>query len=480
MTHVHTRRRATAPPLHARGGKMSRRIGFLLHSAPIVALAGILIAAYAAPARAVPAFVRQTNMSCNQCHTAHGGPVPNFTMTGKKFRSTGYRIVDVREPMESGVEGDKGERLRLPLLDYMSFRLQSVLTSVSRDAATGYWSEATTNPTTRLAIFWVGPIGDHLGIWNEWYFHTLGSQDEEWSLDLASWDEFDIRYTFNPKNPRYQIGMGLTNMPVYDLMGFGPFPVFAGPTQSQRGEIQGLAHPNYGTAFVYGWMFDRWIWLAGGNTGDTNVGWDYSNFIWQLGYAALNTNADELWFHLVGRSGTDVMPIVTQNYVKDGGRDWSYRDGVSGITATRPADAGPYLAKDIDQANTIEGEIRWSRQDWGPHSFESVVRVGWSTEDYKDGAKTDLSTVGVDIVYGWKHTYYAMPFFNTMAVYDFTDRLGQKYSIDHTPQYGVNLGFKPTENFLVNLQVLNFQYLHLDKASSDKGVALSFYIDFLL
>jgi len=439
-----------------------------------------MVMAYAAPAAAVPAFTRQTNMSCNQCHTAHGGPVPNFTMTGKKFRSTGYRIVNVRENIESGVEGDKGERLNIPLLDYFTVRLQSELMSVSKNPVTGDWGEVTTNPTTRLGLFWVGPVGDNLGVWNEWYFHTLGSKDQEWSLDLASWDEYDIRYTFNPKNPDYTIGFGLTNQSVYDVLGFGPFPVFAGGRQDQRGEVNGLAHPNFATAFLYGWMYDRWVWLVGGNTGDANVGWDYANGVGELGYAVMNTNANELWLHVVGRSGTDVIPLVTQNYVADGARDWSYRDAVSGISSTRPEGAGPYLSRDIDTSTTIEGEIRWSRQDWGPHSFESVVRAARSTEDYRDGGSTDLSTIGVDVVYGWKHTYYVMPFASSMVTYDFTDHGGTTHSIDTSPQYGVNLGYKPTENFLVNLQVLKFEVLHLDANPDDKGTSVSLYIDYLL
>jgi hypothetical protein len=458
---------------------MKLRIASLAYGFAIVAAVGIVILGSMSPAGAVPAFVRQTNMSCNQCHTAHGGPVPNFTITGKKFRSTGYRIVDVREMMESGERGDLGERLKLPLLDYMSFRLQSELTAVSRNPLTGDWGEVVTNPTTRLAIFWVGPIGDHLGVWNEWYFHTLGSADEEWSLDLASWDEYDIRYTFNPDSPDYPIGLGLTNQPVYDVLGFGPFPVFAGGRMAQRGEIQGLAHPNYGTAFLYGWFVDRWAWLVGGNTGDTNVGWDYANAIGEIAYAVMNTNADELWLHVVARSGTDVMPLVTANYVKDGGRDWSYKDAVGGVADTRP-DSTTYLAMDVEKATTIEGEVRWSRQDWGPHSFESVVRASYNTEDYKDGAKTDLTTVGVDVLYGYKHTYYAMPFFNAKTTWDFTDHAGTKYNIDSSPQYGVNLAFKPTENFLVNLQILTFDVESLEKDAADKGRSVSLYIDFLL
>jgi hypothetical protein len=459
---------------------MRRKIGILARVLPVAALAGVVLIALTAPASAVPAFVRQTNMSCNQCHTAHGGPVPNFTITGKKFRSTGYRMVEVQERLESGVEGDKGERLNLPLLDYFSFRLQSHLADVSKSPVTGEWGEVTTNPTTRLAIFFVGPVGDHFGVWNEWYFHTLGSADEEWSLDLASWDEYDIRYTFNPGSPDYQIGMGLTNQPVYDVLGFGPFPVFAGGREAQRGEIAGLAHPNYGTAFIYGWMYDRWSWLLGGNTGDTNVSWKYANAIGEFGYALANTNANELWLHVVARSGTDVMPLVTDNYVADGGRDWLYKDAVEGIMKTKADTTLPYKAEDIDTATTIEGEIRWSRQDWGPHSFESVLRVAHSEEDYRDGASTDLSTVGVDILYGWKHTYYVMPFWNTKSTYNFTDHLGTKHEIDNSPQYGVNLGYKPTENFLVNLQILKTEVLYVDKAAADEGLAVSLYIDFLI
>jgi hypothetical protein len=459
---------------------MKFKIRSSTHAVPVVALAAVLVMAFFAPARAVPAFMRQTNMSCNQCHTVHGGPIPNFTITGKKFRSTGYRMVDVREKMESGVSGQLGEMLKLPLLPYFSFRLQSTLLDASRNPVTAKWGEISTNPTTRFAFFWVGPIGDHLGVWNEFYFITNGSANHEWGLDLGSWDEWDLKWTFNPKNPKWQVNLGITNMPVSDVMGFGPFPVFAGGNQDQRGEVNGWNHPNYGTVFFSGWMYDRFIWLLGGNTGDTNVGWDYSNFIWEAGYAIFNTNANELWVRAVGRTGTDVMPLVTRNYVEVGGRDWSYDDAITGVTDTRPHGAGPYLARDIDQATSLEGEVRWSKQDWGSSSFEAVARASWNKDDYKDGASTELATVGFDLIYGWRHTYYAMPFVNSSTTYDFTDYTGTKYTIDNTPQYGINLGFKPTENFLVNLQMLTFQVFHLDRESDNKGRAISLYVDFLL
>jgi hypothetical protein len=460
---------------------MRSKIGFLAVAVSIAGLAFLVASALFTPAHAVPSFMRQTNMSCNQCHTIHGGPVPNFTLTGKKFRSTGYRAVSVRdEAMDSGEPGQHGEHMWLPYLPYISFRLQSQLMTVTRDATSDKWGEFDTNPTTRFAIFFVGKLGDHFGYWNEWYFHTLGSANSEWSLDLGSWDEYDLRYTFNPHNPEWQVALGLTNQPVYDVLGFGPFPANAGGSGAQRGEVGGFSHPNFGTAFFNGWMYDRISWLVGANTGDTNVGWDKLNAIWQLGYALSHSNANELWLHVVGRNGSDVMPLVTTNLVKPDGRDWSYRDAVSGISETRPDELGPYLAADVDRANTVEGEVRWSGQDRGPHSFEIVIRYGWNSEKYNDGAKTDQQRIGAELVYGFEHTVYALPFFNTFSKYDFTDITGEVHKIDYDTQFGVDLGFKPTENFLINLLLQSTEVLHLDEKASSKGRTVQVYIDYLI
>jgi hypothetical protein len=458
---------------------MKRKIRPLICVLPALVIAGAFILACVGPVGAVPSFVRQTNMSCNQCHTTFSGPVPNFTMTNKKFRTTGYRMVDVREMMESEEEGALGERLKLPLIPYWSFRLQSTFVSVAKNPFTGDWGDVSTNPTSRLAIFFVGPIGDHFGVWNEWYFHVLGSETEQWSLCLASWDEYDIKYSFNPHNPDMQAGVALCNMPVYDVMGFGPFPVFAGGRQAQRSEVEGLAHPNYATAYFWAWLKDRWSILLGGNTGDNDTKWVHSNFVGGIGYAIKNTNEDELWLHSVFRVGKDVQPLVTTDYVEDRGRDWSYKDYVEGVMDTRP-DSTTYLWTDIDKASTLEGEIRWSRQNWGPHSYEADFRVSWNKEEYKDGAKTDLTTLGFEMVYTYKHTYYLIPFWNTKQTFNFTDHTGYKHKIKNTSQVGGVLGFKPTENMQINFQVLNTQVLRLGQDPADEGVAISFYLDFLI
>ena len=446
-----------------------------------VVVALLLLVGAPREARAVPSFTRQTTMSCNQCHTVPGGPVPNFTMTGKKFRALGYRTPHGREEITSGVEGDMGERLTLPLLDYLSFRLQGTLASVAKSPVTEEWGEVSTNPTSRVSWFFTGPVGDNFGLWNEWYVVPLGSENEEWSLGLASFDELDLRYILNPDNPDYTIGIALSNQGVNELCGFGPFPVYIGGGEISRGSVRGYAHPNFGNLMLNGWMYDRWTWTVGVNTGDNNLGWDYANVQGQLAYAFFNTNANELWLNVVARSGTDVIPLVTDNYVPTGERDWAYRDAIGGISATRPGEApGPYLSTDIDNATSATAEVRWSRQDWGPHSFECVLRYGLNTEEYRDGASTDLNTLGFVLLYGWKHTYYLKPFVMSRITHEFTDHTGEKYDIDSSPEYGINLGFKPHENFLINLEWQNLQIMSIEDDALDGGALVRLYIDYLL
>jgi hypothetical protein len=468
-----------APLTFEEEGDMRHKTGLIARVLLAAALAGVMLVAFASPAPAVSAFSRQTNMACNQCHVDFT-IVPDFTITGKKFRSTGYRQVDVRENVEFGEEGDLGQRIKLPLLDYWCMRLESTPLAISSNPATGKYGEVTTNPTTRLAMFWVGPIGDHMGIWNEWYFHVLG--DGEWSLDLASWDEFDLKWVFNPENPDYRICMGLTNQPISDEWGFGPFPIFAGGGYDFRSEVEGLAHPNVGNPYIGGWMYDRWVWTVVGNTGDTNDGWKHANIEGQLAYAIQNTNENELWLRVLGRSGTDMLPLVTSNYVEPNTRSWAYKDAFIGVSETREnPEAGAYLASDIDHSSSLMGEIRWSKQNWNGHlSFETVLRVAHAKDKYRDGASMDIVTVGTQTYFGIDHTYYIDPFWNTKPTMDFTDYTGHKYAMDAPSEYGLDLVFRPTENFDLYFTWIKFPVYKVMGDALNKGNAFSVGLDFYL
>ncbi len=458
----------------------------------------------AGDAEAVAAFARQTGMNCNSCHTLHGAPTPNFTFTGKKFNALGYRLPgaphSVQErSQEQGEAEDKGEYLKL-LPTTFSGRMQYQVGQVSKPSG-GDWGDVITNPTSRLAFFpFVGPIGDHFGVWTEFYITPFTSVDNEWGIADTSYEEMDFRYIINPENTRNIIGLAMTNQGVYELFGFGPYPGL--PSEVKRGGVGGYSHPNKVQLYVYGWMNDRWVWAGGVDSGDTNYDWNQSNLVGLFGYALRNRNDDELWINLAGRSGGDALPLVTANGAERTSRSWQYRDAVGGISATRgvnclstilagrrPAGSCAYIAEEIDSQTSLDLEVRWGAQNVdrffggdrqpGVWSFEHVARIGTNTEDYFDTAGTDRDTWGIQTVIGWKHTYYFKPSISGNFKYEFTDMNGTRYDIDTKPSWNLTFAYKPVENFLLYLSYANNQSITLTgDATSGRSLQLTADLSF--
>ncbi len=425
---------------------------------------------------AVAGFARQTGMSCNQCHTSHGAATPNFTFTGKKFNAMGYRIPSIQvSDIEKGKPEDKGEYLSLKP-NPLSGRFQWTALSNSSSNTTGVWREASTNPTSRFAMFpYIGPIGDNFGVWTEFYIVPLLSGGE-WGIASTSYEEHDFRYIFDPDNRDYTIGLALTNQSIREIFGFGPWPAVGMYSDMNRAGIGGYTHPNKANIFAYGWMHDRWVWAAGLNTGDTNIGWDKFNTLAMFGYAFRNTNANELWANIYFRTGNDALPLVTRIFTSFATGTFAYADGVAGVTATRLV-ALPYLAEDVTGHNTMDVEVRWSAQDAGPWSYEMVGRLTFSTEDYSDGGKTARDSWAIATQFGWKHTYYFKPYIKGRVKYDFTDQAGTLYNIDTALAYGFWLAYKPVENFLLSFEYHNLQSLDINNPVQAKGARYSIVAD---
>jgi hypothetical protein len=112
----------------------------------------------AAKANAVPSFVRQTGLTCNQCHITFAN-VPDFTFTGKKFRMNGYRAPYVAEKIEAGEEGAlNGKRLMIGVQNIFSLRFRNTLVSQSKSstrslAAASSASSLTTTPGSSISWF---------------------------------------------------------------------------------------------------------------------------------------------------------------------------------------------------------------------------------------------------------------------------------------------------------------------------------------
>src|SRR5919106_3767717 len=235
----------------------SRRRDHMLRRVVVASLA-VAFGAVAVTERAdaVPSFTRQTGMTCAQWHVMFGAPVPNFTFTGKKFRMNGYRVPFVTDKIEAGEVGSLGgKRLAMSLFPYLSLRYQSVFAQQSKLPGAAEAQPITSNPTSRLAFFTGGPIGDHFGLWTELYLTPDGSdQNREWTFGVFSFDEYDLRFVQTSGNNVF--GVAFNNQGISEVSGFGPWPVSV-PQEHNRGGYQGWSHPNRGNVLAYAWLNDK-------------------------------------------------------------------------------------------------------------------------------------------------------------------------------------------------------------------------------
>ncbi|HXZ50267.1 MAG TPA: hypothetical protein VEG27_14705 [Usitatibacter sp.] len=447
-------------------------------------------------AQAMPSFVRQTGMSCNQCHFTHD-PVPNFTIQGMKFRSMGYRIPERATKLRAGSPGaTQGETLDLPMWDYLSFRFESDLVSKSK-APGGETTETASNPTTRFAFFATGPVTDHIGFWNEFYFTGNGANNaiggsgdggSAWAPGLTAWDEYDLVWTVNPDAIQENgdvYSIRFTNQGISETDGFGPgpggVPSFIGP----RGGIGGYDHPPEGGFRATGWMHDRWVWQFGIRTGDNNSGWAQKMYEYSAAYFFRNASDDTIALRLMGQWGDDEIPYATSTNTQSGANQnplvYTYRDAIPGISATRGAGLGPYLNTDLDRNVAYTPQIRWQKSDVGADGGTSwllAAGYGYGKDTYKDSASFETSSLGASFLYCWMHTYCAQPIYTHSLKQKFTDHTGKSYNIDTPDSWTMYLIYQPAMNFAVVGSISNASTLSLTAPAKTGGYSFSVTLDF--
>jgi len=421
-------------------------------------LAGAMALALVTDASAVPSFARQTGMVCVQCHVSFGGPVPNFTFTGKKFRMNGYRMPYVAEKLEAGEPGTtSGRRLAIPLIPYLSFRYQSVFASQSKaPSISGDGTKASpisSNPTSRFSFFPGGALGDNFGLWIEVYLTPDGSSTREWTLGLFSFDEYDLRMV--KITDKSTIGLSFSNQSIREVSGFGPFPTL--PSNLTRGGFSGWSHPNRGNFFAYGWWGDRLLTVIGASPGEDNLDWKKRQFLAQLAYAFRNQDESELWFNVMTEFGNDGIPILSTT-TPNASRTWTYGDVVPGIAKTRSAvvaNQKSYVSGDIGDFVRIEPELRLGFIDRGPHSMEAVTRVTVARETYADNSEAKQITPGFALRYMYDRTYGGDLVLSTNTKFELTDPAGKVHDMKTGSAWTVYGKYQPAMNFLVTLQVAN-------------------------
>jgi len=425
------------------------------------ALALFAAATLASTASAVPSFTRQTGLTCNQCHVTFSN-VPDFTFTGKKFRLNGYRTPFVSEKIEAGEEGAlNGNRLTMGLQNIFSLRFRNNFLSQSKPASDASLAEPEkggiiSQPGTTISWFYVGAIGDHIGLWNEFYLTNAGNTSSEAArFRIETFDEFDLKFVMNPGFDNI-VGLAVTTQQLSDLAGFGPFSSGT-PNNMQRGGF-GTAGAAYVNLAAYAMIKDRLLLVGGVQPGETNYNFsDGMNFQTVVGYALGNTDQNQLWLMATVKAGNDALPVVT-NWAINSDRASVYSEAIGGVNATRGNGAngqplGAYLPINTGDFVRSQIELTYGFIDKGPHSVTTAFGFSYTKETYDDGAEIKQAATGGRLRYYYDRTYGVEYGLSKTITNEFTDRSGRVHEATKnlSPLASVNLFYRPAMNFSLNL-----------------------------
>jgi hypothetical protein len=423
-------------------------------------LAVIASVSLASSASAVPSFTRQTGLTCNQCHITFSN-VPDFTFTGKKFRLNGYRTPYVAEKIEAGEEGSlTGNRLVLGLQNIFSLRFRNNLLAQSKPAsdaskAAPAKGPVTIQPGTSISWFYVGGIGEHIGMWNEFYFDTAGNVSADAApFRINGFDEYDLKFVFNPGYDNI-VGFAVTTQDLPSLSGFSPFNSGASANQLQRGGI-GNAHAAYANIAAYTFIKDRLLLVGGVQPGETNYNFsDGMNYMANVAYAFGNTDHMQLWYAGWVKAGNDGLPIVSSIGLTSD-RGITYGDGITGISAlhkdSKGVSLGAYLPSNTGDFVRTKQELHYGFIDKGPHSLTTAFGYTWNRETYDDGAEIKQAGIGGTVRYMYDRTYGFQYAANTYLSNKFTDSHGIVHPITKASNYGTITGYyRPAMNFSFNV-----------------------------
>jgi len=428
----------------------------------VAAVAFFATVALVSSANAMPSFVRQTGLTCNQCHMSVG-PTPDFTFTGKKFRLNGYRAPYVAEKIEAGEEGAlNGKRLMMGIQNIISFRFGQQFLAQSKAAsqvvggvkATNNPSAVTSRPFSNFSLFYVGGIGDHIGFWNETYFDAVGTNGTSSTFRVMGIDEWDLKFVFNPGYDNI-VGFATTTQSINALSGFAPFNSGTAGNAMQRGGV-GQAHTPYGNIAAYALLKDRFLVVAGVQGGEDNYSLQGMAFQTNLGVAISNSDYNQLWYMFQLKAGNDAIPIVTSPGMSADRNTFTYSDAYNGVSATRGNTASTrvsYQSADIgDFVRTLQ-EVQYGFVDRGPHSLMASCGFSYNKETYADGAGIKQQGVGCTVRYYINRTYGIVYGKNRFLKNEFTDKNGVVHKISQAkfvPLSGT-FYYRPAQNFIVGL-----------------------------
>lgn len=435
-------------------------------------LASLAMAALPQPVEAVPVYVRQTGLSCNQCHVSPFRS-PDFTWTGMKFRFNGWRAPWIADRIEAGEEGKLGgHRMSIATALPLNLHTRTILFQQSRSSyrpgdPKPDAGPISSDPFTTYALSITGPLNDYVAHWNEIYIQGApgafeGVPSTQGRVSINHWD---IVAAFNPaNNPRNVIGFNLRTHPSGNHNFFAAVPGGAS-NHMFNSNITQKVKSRYLQMSGYTLLADRVAIMLGVESGDDNWDWDRFGLVAQAGYFFFNS--DDLWMqsNIWIRTGDDYTPAVSRYRLNT---DHSLRlaDRFSGISALREAAGGPdapYASEHIGDVTRGLLSYQLGFADRGPHSANCEVSFGFTDETYEDGAQYKMRSVGGACLYNYDRTYGIVPGFQITPTQTFTDPTGTEYDLSSDLRLNVDFQWRMSMNMAWLLRVSQSQSVRLNE-----------------
>lgn len=430
-----------------------------------VAVAAAMVTGMATRADAVPSYVRQTGFSCNQCH-ASWAPFPDFTMTGQKFRMNAYRDPFTAEKLEAGQEGAiNGKRMVLGLQNAWTWHYRSSLLQQSRapynpalpkPAA----SSISTNQFSSVGMDYAGPIGEHFGIWTEYYVDAAGAVGNVRG-DFTN-AEYTVAFATNPGGPGNIIGVVWTNQELPNDVGFSPFRSTAPSHWFSNLPRSGRIQPNSRIS-TYGFLGDRFLYNIGIMAGMDNTDYKTLSYAGSLGYAIGNTDDNQMWLVAHWMAGNDVMPLMTSQVYVNSSPSPAYQkvETVAG-SSVYTSNGQPYGSANIGDTFRIEPEFRFGFIDRGAHSLQMATSYVFEQDKYADGAQVTNAGWGTSWRYLYDRTLGLNVNVNKRTKFEFVDRFGAVHNVPSGMGFGIGPYYRVAMNAALELSYTKTQTDVLD------------------
>lgn len=120
---------------------------------------GLLAALIASPARAVPAYARQTGQNCVACHV--GGQFPELTSYGRTFKLTGYTMGARTVPISA--------------MAVLGYTKTADKTNGGVDPAA--FRRDGSGTLQSASVFLAGKVFDNLGVFSQWTYNPYSGDD---------------------------------------------------------------------------------------------------------------------------------------------------------------------------------------------------------------------------------------------------------------------------------------------------------------